>query len=112
MRLSVTRVLARGLRERDLIVVNVTERKDTWKDRCIPLQNVKKGIARQPAGPARREVKRGGRKRQRVAAGREARNKLAVAQREDKGGKEWRGRCNRKDAGESPCAIITEWDRG
>ena len=61
-------VAGRGFGKRDLVLVDIADRDDARQDRGVALWRVEKRIAHQPAGAARRQIKRRRRKRERIAA--------------------------------------------
>ncbi len=62
----------RGFGEGDLVLVEVAERDDARQDGGVAPEHIEEDVARQPAGAPRRQIERGARERQRIAAGREA----------------------------------------
>ena len=63
----------RGFGEGDLVLVDVADRHDARQDRGVAVERVEEHVARQPAGAPRRQIERGARERERIAASPESR---------------------------------------
>jgi hypothetical protein len=74
------RAAGRELCETDFVFVDVSERNDARKDCGFTAGNIKKHIARQPAGAPRRQIKRRLRQRERVLRGRKTGDDFARQQ--------------------------------
>ena len=85
--------------EHELVLVDVADRHDARQDRGVGADHVEESVARQPAGAPRRQVKRGGGERQRIAGVGKAFDQGTVAQRRDQRRHERRRSRNGEDAG-------------
>ena len=80
----------------DFILVDIADGDDARQNRRIDLQRFEKGVARQPAGAPRRQIKRDGGERERI--GGEAKAQLAAGDCPDQRRQKWRRRRNGEDA--------------
>src|SRR6185436_5865550 len=74
---------ARGLRESDLVLVDVSDGDDVGKDRCAGSGYIEEDIAYEPAGPPRRQIEGGTRQCERITSGGKPRHQGSVDQRAD-----------------------------
>ena len=87
----------RGLRERDLVLVDIAERHDARQDRGPAARDVEEPVAHEAAGAPGRQVEGGGRKREWIA--RRRKTERAVDQRADERRHERRRGRDGEDAG-------------
>ena len=81
----------RALGERDLVLVDVADRDNARQDRAVAAKPIEKRVAHQPAGAARRQIKRRQGKRQRIIGEMKAETSVVegVDQRRQKRDRRW-----------------------
>src|SRR5690606_39538983 len=94
----IRRAVVGGLREFDLVLVDVADRNDARQDRGLGAERIEKDAMGEAAGAARRQIEHRRGQRERVARSGKAVNQPAGQQRLDQRRKKRRGSGNGEDA--------------
>ena len=78
-----------GFSENDLVLVEIAERDNARQDRGLLIESCGESIARQLAGPPRRQIERGACKFERIARSRKSFDQATIAQCADQHRQEW-----------------------